>query len=302
MMNVAKYRKWCLETKHVPLFAQAWWLDAVCGIDNWSVACLDHDEVTILLPYFQFRSKGLSRVTQPHWTQYSFLTSSNLEPFKRDFSIEEILSALPRASVTELNFAPGQIRLNKNQYHTDLRQRITFHVIPTEGRSFRQGYSKNLKRNLKRARQMYNVEECVDFEPFVTLVQKSFDRRGTKSIHQESMIRLLTNLKERNQGRILVAKNNHDVVVGGVCVCWDDSFTYYIMGGQVSSSGLPSPHSILLDEAIEESLSAQRTFDFCGSMIPGIQRFFRSFGGEEKTYEQIQKYRGLGLIKKYLSH
>jgi hypothetical protein len=32
-----------------------------------------------------------------------------------------------------------------------------------------------------------------------------------------------------------------------------------------------------------------KTFDFEGSMIPGVEKFFRGFGGELTTYFAIQK-------------
>lgn len=40
MKNIKKdeYREFCLNEKNIPIFSKDWWLDSVCGTDNWDVA------------------------------------------------------------------------------------------------------------------------------------------------------------------------------------------------------------------------------------------------------------------------
>jgi hypothetical protein len=47
---------------------------------------------------------------------------------------------------------------------------------------------------------------------------------------------------------------------------------------------------LLLWEGIQLASNYKcHTFDFEGSMIPGVERFFRSFGGEPVVYNNISK-------------
>jgi hypothetical protein len=41
MANKQKYRKFCKKEKNIPVFSKDWWLDAVCGEENWDVAIVE---------------------------------------------------------------------------------------------------------------------------------------------------------------------------------------------------------------------------------------------------------------------
>jgi hypothetical protein len=37
MTNKEKYREFCKNEKNLPIFSKDWWLDAVCGKDNYAL-------------------------------------------------------------------------------------------------------------------------------------------------------------------------------------------------------------------------------------------------------------------------
>jgi lipid II:glycine glycyltransferase (peptidoglycan interpeptide bridge formation enzyme) len=73
-------------------------------------------------------------------------------------------------------------------------------------------------------------------------------------------------------------------------VVYDSHRAYYIAGGTSKKPEKAGMSALVLWEAI---LEAKRlgipTFDFCGSTVPSIEKFFRGFGGELSPYFRIRK-------------
>jgi len=70
----------------------------------------------------------------------------------------------------------------------------------------------------------------------------------------------------------------------------DQNTMYYIMGAAQREAGVRGALSFALSEAIAESQNQGRaTFDFEGSMIPGVENFFRGFGGNLRPYIHATK-------------
>ncbi|MFZ6052142.1 peptidoglycan bridge formation glycyltransferase FemA/FemB family protein [Halocola ammonii] len=77
----------------------------------------------------------------------------------------------------------------------------------------------------------------------------------------------------------------------GVAVCvFDQQAAYYILGGvdqKIENIGA-GPLGIWSSMLRAKSLGL-KIFDFEGSMIPEVERFFRSFGPQQKTYFSVNK-------------
>ncbi len=156
------------------------------------------------------------------------------------------------------------------------------------------GYSKNLVRNLRAAQQAYTTEVSDDASAFFIFVMQTLRKKnGRFPFNAGPGIRLAEALADQGMGQVTIARDQQGEMVAGILTGWDEKFTYYIIGGQNTPMGASSAHSILMHRAIVQSHEQGRTFDFCGSMIPGVMRFFRSFGGSDATFLQISRNRGL---------
>ena len=100
-------------------------------------------------------------------------------------------------------------------------------------------------------------------------------------------------LLESESAFALVAEKEKKIIAGGFFI-YDDEASYYILGGVVRSHGKSGAGSLLISDAIEKSISlGLNVFDFEGSMNPGIEHFFRGFGGDLQPYFQIIKAKRL---------
>jgi hypothetical protein len=70
MSSKEKYRKLCEQETSIPIYSKPFWMDAVCGEDNWDVLLYEKGgEVVGALPYYVKKKFGLSYITQPKLTQ-----------------------------------------------------------------------------------------------------------------------------------------------------------------------------------------------------------------------------------------
>ena len=65
-----RYEEFC-ETTYVPIYSKPWWMDAVCGSENWDVWLFEQGgEVAAAMPYYlEERARGRSpRLPSPRTT------------------------------------------------------------------------------------------------------------------------------------------------------------------------------------------------------------------------------------------
>ena len=99
-----RYRALCESEAEIPLFLRDWWLDAVCGDDNWGVAIVcNGDRVDGCLPYSIRRRFGWVLIGQPPLTPF-------LGPWIRGMIV-----------VAEDDYAKYFIGSGSNYHYSDVR-------------------------------------------------------------------------------------------------------------------------------------------------------------------------------------
>jgi lipid II:glycine glycyltransferase (peptidoglycan interpeptide bridge formation enzyme) len=79
-------------------------------------------------------------------------------------------------------------------------------------------------------------------------------------------------------------------LLGSVFCVFDKHVCFYLLGGVNKKSGIQGVNNLLIQSSIQKSKELGcSTFDFEGSMIKGVEKFFRSFGGELVTYFTVNK-------------
>ena len=80
------------------------------------------------------------------------------------------------------------------------------------------------------------------------------------------------------------AVDSRDRVHAASYIAWDDDCAYYLMGGANPTLRSSGAQSLVAWESIRYAATAAKMFDFEGSMIEPIERFFRAFGAEQTPY------------------
>ncbi len=121
-----------------------------------------------------------------------------------------------------------------------------------------------------------------DFNQTCNLVQKTFTRQSKKS-HLDSIAFYQNGvLAQRKQCTSFLARNKDGEYIAVAYMVWDNKRRYYQRGGYDFEKGHYGASPLAIWEAIKfakEKLDLEE-FDFEGSMIPPLERFFRGFGGQ----------------------
>jgi lipid II:glycine glycyltransferase (peptidoglycan interpeptide bridge formation enzyme) len=95
--------------------------------------------------------------------------------------------------------------------------------------------------------------------------------------------------RERNTCALWTARKDGEVqaIIWHV---WDDTHAYYLVGSKNPDSKDNRVMTALLWHAIAQSHAmGKKDFDFEGSMDPGVEKFFRNFGGRRELYLVLRK-------------
>ncbi len=288
----------------LPLYLQPTWLDAVCGEEAWHAIVTQDSSgrVTGLLPWQKSRRLGLPVIQPPRLTQYScvHLHYPEQQPFKLHSKyaftkrvIAEITAQLPRTVMTKWTLHPNQ---NTNLYWHwhGYRESVlyTYRLAPQAIQSIRQNYKNTVRTDLQKAAQQVAVRECYDPQVLYQLVLLVFRRKGMHTPYSRDLItRVYERLRQMQACTILVA---YDLATNephsGLLFATDATEMHCILTGQDEQYKSSCSLFLLYDHMIELAAQTNKTLDFNGSMQPGIEHFFRSFGAVSTPYSVLRKW------------
>jgi Acetyltransferase (GNAT) domain len=154
------------------------------------------------------------------------------------------------------------------------------------------------RRNLFSAeKQGVQVEVGDNFAQILRLREMTFKRQGMAASDGSAAIRFESSLRRAGRCQGFLARSKEGELLGGVWIAWDDKRAYYLLGGFDRSAQSNNAVALAMWRAIQFTALNLKLpeFDFEGSMIPAIERFFRKFGGKITPNYTIRYRRPIGL-------
>lgn len=295
MSNRVKYRSLTALQLQLPVFFQSWWLDTVS--QNWDIAWVEKEgKIVAVFPYHSEQKLGIKLLRNPLLTPYLgpyFLYPPALTSFKK-VNWEEQMFALLWAQLPAwdsfdiqsttsfhnymLFHQKGFTNNNLLTYHVDLqlKQDLLFGNIQSSHR-----------KRISQASELYVIDEGLQYTgDLIRLHEQTFERKSKKYIYSPDLLTaILNNSYGQKAGRLMVAKDEHNKVIGTIFLVWDKEQAYLLLSAVDVKKAHKGTICLLIWQAI---VAAQKEglkiFDFEGSMDAGIEPFFRRFGGERKNY------------------
>ena len=152
----------------------------------------------------------------------------------------------------------------------------------------------NIKREIKKAKNRHHikVEESDDVESFINLNIKTYDRQAMKMPYRSAYFSaVIRQTLDQKKGKLYIARGEDGQAHAAAFIVTDHSSAYYIAGAGDPDLRNSGAASLCLWHAIESSFGDPNItlFDFEGSMVEGIERFFRGFGAEPIAYYRVSK-------------
>jgi hypothetical protein len=154
----------------------------------------------------------------------------------------------------------------------------------------------NVRTDVRKAEKRLEVSSDLSLDTLLGLNEKTFSRQGrTRSYTREFVFRLDSACVQNHCRKMFFASDAQGRVHAAIYIVWDQNAAYYLLGGADPELRNSGATSLLLWEAIQFASTVTLTFDFEGSMIESIERFFRAFGAKQKPYFLITKVNSLPL-------
>jgi len=132
--------------------------------------------------------------------------------------------------------------------------------------------------------------ETENIAEFIRLHKLTFMRQKWAYPYSEEMIRRVDRaFAERGLRKILLAVDENGKSHCGGYFANDGKTVYYLMGAGDPDLRKSGASSLLVWKGIEWASAAGMPFDFEGSMVEPIERFFRAFGAVQTPYFNIKK-------------
>jgi len=133
-----------------------------------------------------------------------------------------------------------------------------------------------------------SVEMITDYDVVKKLVLKTFDRKN-KAIDKNLLEKILSSFTDASNSFAFAAMNNGQPVSATLAI-HDKSTAYYLLGGYDPAAKHGGAGILCMWQSILHSReSGLDTFDFEGSMLPEVERFFRGFGADLVPYFTVNK-------------
>lgn len=301
MTNKDKYRILCKGETSIPIFNQDWWLDEICGEDNWDVLLVEaNNKIIGAHPYYKvnlIRDMIVQPLFTPIngimvWPPEEYQETTNFSFEKKTYSqLIEQLDGLGLAfynqcfHYTFLNWLPFFWK----GYHQTTRYTYVLDDLQNPDKVWN-GITSKRRNEIRKAQKNITVKETEDIGILYRLSSMTYTRQGKPVPYSYQKLKQLdAACKKNDRRRVTCALDQEGNIHAVMYIIWDDMSAYYLIGGVNPDYGGSGAMSLLIWNAIQFCAEKGIKFDFEGSMIEPIEFYFSSFGAVQKPYFNVWK-------------
>lgn len=299
--NKEKYNKFC-EKVYVPIYSKSWWMDAVCGAENWDVWLYQSgDDILAAMPYFKEQRGEHSYVTKALLTQNNgiiFCYPEGAKAIARQIFEEKVIDAACEF-IQSLNLDVYEQQFHYsfqnwlpffwNRYTAVTRYTYVLEDLNDIGDAWNRISSK-YRGKIKKGKKNAEIKKRLGEKEFYIEHEKVFLKQGIMCpFSMEQWIKLYHACKEHGVCEIFYALEKEGNIASVLFLIWDEESVYQLLGGSMPLYQNLDTYDALIWEGIKFAAEKGLKYDFEGSVIKRISKSFREFGGEPKPYFRIRK-------------
>lgn len=309
MINKQKYRTFCQTEKNIPLFSQSWWLDCVCGEDNWDIVLVEQDDAIVAsMPYHTKKYKYLfDAILMPQMTQTMgpYIKHKKEQKYTHKLSEEkkimnELIEKLPHFDLFDQRFHYSVTNWQPFYWKGFSQTTRYTYVIEdlSDIDSVVANFSKNKRHNIKKAKQIVEIKQDLSAKIFYDHHKKSLEKQGVKiGYRYELFSKIYEQGYKNNAAKAFYAVDHKGSIHTAIFIVWDATSAYYLINSIDPDYKSSGASALTVVEAIKYVSKYCEVFDFEGSMIESVAESFRQFGAVQKPYFHIYKKTDSLLLK-----
>lgn len=242
------------------------------------------NEQGVKLPVWRRKRWGIYEITHPLFAQHFRPIGSETET---SFDLGDFLKSLePLASriSIQLDLPPTAVPPGWK-----LQERVTYRMtLPQQKEMLVAGFSSHHKRILKK-KHAFQLAEEADLGEFTSLFKAEMPSlSGLREKELEKVGRLMTWISIKRRGQLFTARLDGRLVAGCFILHSGNRLLYqWAVSTAEGKAGQAMHH--LIAYVLESYLGSAMEFDFEGSMLPGLQRFYAGFGAKPYLYIRLTR-------------
>ncbi|MBS1604115.1 MAG: GNAT family N-acetyltransferase [Bacteroidetes bacterium] len=305
-----EYRKYLSANDSLPIYLQDWYLDLVCGKDNWNVVlAYKNNEVVAFLPYYLKKNRFFSWIAMPPLSKlHGPYIKEGFNSMRHHHAlIDELLDQLPDIAFYQQacgydfrNWLPylwrGYVQVTLYSY--------VFNDLNLE--NILAGMESDYRRRIKKAERELMVRHDLPYKLFYETLIKTYERQKLPVPFDPVFLeKYYQDLKARSLAELFFVLDQENNVQSVAMLIWDKHCSYYLLEGTDPFAKDKNAGTYIKWLAIKytkEILGLNR-FDFEGSISRRIEKIYREFGASAEPYYVIKKYNSrLFLFLKFIQN
>lgn len=277
-LNEEKYNVCIKESIQTRVYAFSWYLDCVAA--HWDVLVLNDYEAVMPIPWN--KKLGIKYSSQPFFTQQ--LGVFSLEIVSEKLTLE-FIAAIPKQFLKiDLQFNSQNIFAHKNLQVKDN------YILPLN-RSYEtlhKEFSKGRKHAVKQALSYSLSPKMISIKELIELSKEHYKFDDFKEKEYQKLVDVVQVLENKNFVSVIGIEKENQLIGGAIFVISPTRITYLFSALHPKGKELQVA-SFLINFMLQKYENSNKVFDFEGSMIPSIAKFFRSFGAINEPYFLLKK-------------
>ncbi len=300
MNNKEIYHQYCSKTV-LPLYLQGEWLDAaVQNTGDWDVVFSfnDKQEIQGFWVYVHKQQLLWKKVTMPPFIPYMgprLIYPDNLNEYQKisfeNKVLTDLIEKLPAFASVQFKWTAGYQNWLPF-YWKGYRQQTayTYLIKDTSNEEIIfKNFKNSIQRQIRKARQQLSVRNTNDLQGVLSMFKISMRNQPDYKVDEALLKQLHQVALRKKQVEILEAIDADNRVLGALYLVFDKEEMLYLYGGYDDAFNDSGAMALLFWTALQSAHQKGVRFNFEGSMLAGVERFFRSFGGELAPVFTIEK-------------
>lgn len=277
------------------VFEQPWWLEAVSPGKWHEVFVEDKGQIIARLPYvLSGRKVYMPPLTQTlgPWIKDKSFERGNTQLSKQKEIINQLVQQLPRVK-------SFRMRLNAVNTYVLPYYWLGYRLVPlfsyrindlTNLETVYDSLGRTVHKNIKSASKKVIISTIPNISIINDLNSKTYMAQKRKNLVDSDLVERVVDASiTHNAGHMIYAEDSEGEIHSYAYLIYDENVCYYILGGSDPKYRSDGSQSLVLWEAIKFASKVSRAFDFEGSMVETIEKFFRQFGCTPCVYYEIRK-------------
>jgi len=266
-------------------------LSALCV--SWSAIIISDGDWMAVFPFERKQKYFVHYSFPPMFTQYlGPVISPDHENITQELSEMIALRFKKMGRSLIANFSPDYShQASWQNAGFKIAERMTYWLdLDRSFANVQKGFSENIRRNIKKGQRRFEVRSNeMPIEIAIDLFRNEVGSAlAISSTQYNGYLKWITSLQTQKRATIYSSQLPDGSYAGFVIIIESGKHRIYSMGALLASERNSGLSPLLLSSAITDAIDEGASiFDFEGSMIEGIARFFKSFGSNKVRYNSV---------------